>query len=129
MDEFASFLKYNYQETKELCLHFLTLVTAVLVFSLNFAEKVFNFQNSTKRKRLSVIIAWCLFILSIISCGIGLAFNALAGGKAVSEDKSYEKFAGFAEKFILVAGGVFIIGLIFTIISAVNSSNLKTKTD
>ena len=32
-DESATlFLKYNYEEPKQLCLHFLTLVSAILVF-------------------------------------------------------------------------------------------------
>jgi len=64
-----------------MCLHFLTLITAVLVFSLNFSEKVFDFQNSTSRKRLVAISSWCLFILSIIFCGLGLVVNSLAGGQ------------------------------------------------
>ena len=85
------FLKYNYPETKELCLHFLTLITAVLVFSLNFAEKAINFQNSTQGKRLVIIMSWCLFVLAIVFCGLGLVLNSLAAGDAIYQKVNYLK--------------------------------------
>src|SRR5687767_2944902 len=51
-DELAQlFLKYDYPETKDLCKQFLTLVVAVLVFSLTFSEKIADFpraSNTTK---------------------------------------------------------------------------------
>jgi hypothetical protein len=116
------FLKYNYFETKDMGLHFLTLVTAVLVFSLSFAEKVFDFQHASKRKRAVVIVGWCLYMLSIIFCGLGLTLNALAGGAAVYNNE-YESYANRAYLFIIFAGVCFIIGLVFTMISAIISRN------
>lgn len=124
------FLKYNYPETKDMGLHFLTLVTAVLVFSLSFAEKVFDFQHSTKKKRLIVILGWCLYILSIIFCGLGLTLNALAGG-AAAYDGNYRSYATTSYEFIVFAGGCFIVGLVFTMVSAIISrnANLSIETD
>jgi cytochrome bd-type quinol oxidase subunit 2 len=127
MDDAELFLRYNYPETKDMCLHFLTLVTAVLVFSLNFAEKVFDFQNSTTRKRLVVIGGWCLFILSIIFGGLGLATNSLAGGDAVYEQKNYQSLAQLSYRFIILAGGSFITGLVLIMVSAVISRTTKAK--
>jgi hypothetical protein len=121
------FLKYNYQETKDLGLHFLTLVTAVLVFSLSFAEKVFDFQHSTKKKRLILILGWCLYLLSIITCGLGLTLNALAGG-AAAYNHDYQAFATASYEFIIFAGACFILGLIFTMISAILSKNNNPNT-
>lgn len=102
-------------------LHFLTLVSAVLVFSLNFAEKVFDFKSATKMKRLVVIAGWCLFLVSIIFCGIGLVLNSLAGGDAVYHQQNYQKLAQLSYQLIVVAGCAFIGGLIFIILSAVLS--------
>lgn len=125
MTDAELFLKYNYPETKDMCLHFLTLVTAVLVFSLNFAEKVFDFQNATKNKRLVVITGWCLFILSIIFCGIGLAAISLAGGNAVYQQNDFQSLARLAYKFIVLSGISFIAGLIFIMTSAIISRNIS----
>lgn len=128
MNDAELFLKYNYTETKELCLHFLTLITAVLVFSLNFSEKVFDFQNSSKKNRLTVIIGWCLFLLSIILCGLGLVFNSVAGGDAVYAQKDYMNWAQYSYLSILFSGIFFVLGLCLTMISAVNSrKNLYRK--
>jgi ABC-type Fe3+ transport system permease subunit len=121
MNDAELFLKYNYTETKDLCLHFLTLITAVLVFSLNFSEKVFDFQNSSKKSRLIVIIGWCLFLLSIILCGLGLVFNSIAGGDAVYAQKDYMIWAQYSYLSILLSGTFFVLGLCLTMVSAVNS--------
>jgi len=134
MTDAELFLKYNYAETKDMCLHFLTLITAVLVFSLNFSEKVFGFQNSTPKKRLVAICSWCLFILSIILCGLGLAANSLAGGQAVGElnideahqQQTYYRLAEVSYKLITASGGLFILGLLFTIIAAIISRRTKS---
>ncbi len=123
MTDAELFLKYNYPETKDLCLHFLTLVTAVLVFSLNFAEKFFDFQKTTKYKRLVVIIGWCLFMLSIIFCGIGLAAISLAAGNAVYQQNNFQSLALTAYKLVILAGISFIAGLIFTMTASIISRN------
>lgn len=127
------FLKYNYTETKDMCLHFLTLITAVLVFSLNFSEKFFDFQHSTPKKRFIAIISWCLFIFSIILCGLGLVLNSIAGGQAVAvlridelhQEHLYYEAARLSYKFIIGAGGLFILGLIFTMVAAIISRDKK----
>lgn len=131
MDKYELFLKYSYPEARDMGLHFITVVTAVLIFSLNFAEKVFNFKNASGTKRLVVILGWCLFLISIILCGIGLTFNAVAGGGAVYRKDYYSHYAQLAYGFIIAAGLFFIAGLVFLIISAAlshsaNKSNHST---
>lgn len=47
IDEKAElYLKYDYTETEDLCKHFITVVVAVLVFSLTLAEKIITFALS-----------------------------------------------------------------------------------
>jgi len=122
------FLKYNYPETKELCLHFLTLITAVLVFSLNFAEKAIDFQNSAQGKRLVIIMSWCLFVLAIVFCGLGLVFNSLAAGDAVYQKVNYLALAQKAYLSILAAGTSFVLGLILMMIAAIATKARKATT-
>ena len=109
-----------------MCLHFLTLVTAVLAFSLSFAERVFDFPNATKAKRLLVISGWCFYLLSIILCGLGLVVNSLAGGDAVYRRENFARLGEWAYLFIILAGFFFIFGLIFSIFSAI-AATLPTK--
>ena len=123
------FLKYNYPETKDLCLHFLTLITAVLVFSLNFAERVFDFQNAAKKKRFIVIFGWCLFLLSIMFCGIGLTVNSIAGGDAVYQQRNYQSLAQTSYEFIILSGISFVIVLVLTMISAITSRQSNIRID
>jgi hypothetical protein len=57
------FLKYDYAETKDLSKSFLTLVAAILVFSLTFSEKIVDFSTSWQ-------------IIASISCHIMVSFHA-----------------------------------------------------
>ena len=46
-----NFLKYDYGETKDLCKSFLTLVSALLVFSVTFSEKIVAFPAPNLLRR------------------------------------------------------------------------------
>lgn len=59
------FLKYDYAETKDLLKTFITLVSATIVFSLTFSDKVIKYESATKEAKFRVICAW------------GLMFSAL----------------------------------------------------
>jgi hypothetical protein len=120
MDENAQlFLKYNFSETKDLCKHFLTVVTAVLVFSLTFSDKVVSFATASVTARRLLVVAWSLMLLSIIACGIGLCYISLAGGDAVYKPSDrYLKRARVAYSWIIIAGSSFVLGLISQIATA-----------
>lgn len=113
------FLKYNYTETKDFCKQFLTLVVAVLVFSLTFSEKVIGFPNATLPAKLCLAISWILMLIAIVSCGIGLTYMAMAGGDAVYARVRYHILAQKAYRLIIVAGASFIAGLLLLIVAAV----------
>src|ERR1700724_966240 len=120
MDDGATlFIQYNYAETKDLCKHFLTVVSAILVFSLTFSEKIVNFAQALRSTKVLLLAAWCCLIVSIIACGIGLIYISLAGGNAVyGADASYLKLALTSYKAIIVAGGCFVLGLVLLILTA-----------
>lgn len=119
LDEKAElFLKYDYTETKDLCKHFLTVVIAVLVFSLSLAEKIINFTAASRTAKLFLFFAWVAMILSVVTCGVGLCYNSLAGGRAANGLKDYHRFTPIAYKWLLVAGSFFVLGLALLIASA-----------
>jgi hypothetical protein len=68
----ANFLQYDFAETKDLSMHFLTVVIAVLVFSLTFAEKIAGFNGADRVIRAALTAGWCNFLLSIVFCGIAI---------------------------------------------------------
>jgi hypothetical protein len=129
MTDAELFLKYNYPETKDMCLHFLTQVTAVLAFSIRFAEKVANFPNVSRGGRQLVIVGRCSYLLSITFCGLDLATNSLAGGDAVYREEHFQTWGEWAYLFIIVASVFFVLGLILSIISAVTAKSGGKKVD
>jgi len=122
------FLKYNYPETRDLCKQFLTLVVAVLVFSLTLSEKVVQFQQASLPLKLSLGLAWSSMLVSVIFCGIGLTFITLAAGDAVYSKTHYLRFAAKSYNCIVLAGMCFIIGLISLIATAVMSVTTPERT-
>src|SRR5690242_8546743 len=112
------FLRIQYGETKDICKQFLTLVVAVLVFSVTFSEKVVGFPNASIPAKLCLAFAWTSMLISIVSCGIGLKHLAEAAGDAYIEGTHYRIIAARAYPRIIFAGGSFVAGLILLIIAA-----------
>jgi hypothetical protein len=119
------FLQYDYPETKDLCKTFLTLVTAVLVFSLAFSEKIVDFARATKLARRLLLSAWFSMIGSIITCGVGLCYISLAGGDAMYGGIRYWHLAQIAWAWIIVAGICFVVGLLALISAGIVSIHGK----
>jgi hypothetical protein len=118
------FLKYDYAETKDLSKSFLTLVAAILVFSLTFSEKIVDFPRARPAARYCLLASWCLFIASITLCGLAICYISLAGGNAVYGGSFFE-LAQIAYLLLLLAGTFFTVGLILLIISAAYSINRR----
>ncbi len=127
MSEAQKFVTFDYQETKDLCLHFLTLVSAILVFSLNFTDKVYDFHNANKKKKQIIIGSWCLLLLAIVFCGIGLLCITRAGGIAAYEQEGYEVLAGISYLFIVAGGSSFVAGIGMSIYSVILSGESNSK--
>lgn len=117
LNKYASlFLKYNYPETKDLCKQFLTLVSAILVFSVTFAEKIGGGSDSVARSLL--LAAWCAMLFALICAGSGLTLITLAAGDAVYCKWRIDKRARPAYAFIVLAGATFVIALLLLIATA-----------
>jgi len=117
-----TFLKYDYAETKDLCKSFLTLVSAILVFSVTFSEKIVGFPQAKTGAKTCLVTAWGLFLIAIIACGVGLTLIAMAAGEVLYRpQQGYPEVAFTAYNWIVVAGCAFVIGLIMLIVAALFS--------
>lgn len=126
------FLRFNYPELKDLAKHFLTVVTATLVFSIAFAEKVINFQQSKPIAKLSLICSWILFAASIAFCGACLYVNFKAGEEANNSGifttvTDFRRLARTAYRLVDTALVLFFVGLNALIFSALGNLNPNFK--
>jgi hypothetical protein len=76
------FLEKDYAETKDLAKTFLTLLSALLVTSITFSEKIVDIHNSRRTPLVCMVSCWFLLLLAIIFAGAGLATMAVAAGQA-----------------------------------------------
>jgi hypothetical protein len=109
------FVEFNYAELKDLGKHFLTISSASLVIVLTFFEKYATSncfeQSLTKRIKIGGI----LLIISVISAGIGLFTNYIAGCGASnsmiwSVGKNYRNFTKITYILYMIAGFSLILG-------------------
>ena len=126
MTESEAFLKYDYAETKDLLKTFITLISATLVLSLTFSEKVIGFSEAAKSTQYLLFAAWALFIAALICAGIGMAFIAAAAGKILYGEIplfnwNFWTLALTSWAFVLLAGGTYVGGLIALAWSAARS--------
>ena len=123
------FLKYHYAETKDLLKAFLTLLSATLVLSIAFAEKIVEFKSSTRLAKALLMSCWISLVVSIVLCGLSICSIAAAGGAALSDlyegakkiNREVGDWASLSINFALWAGASFVLGLLLMILAAVQS--------
>lgn len=116
----SKFMQYDYAEIKELSTQFLTLITAVLVFSLAFSEKIIEFRKTIQTVRNILVTAWSCFFVAIIGCGLSLVLNVYAASEMLygPNDLSAFTISYYAALSLLIAGCVFVFGLACLIVAA-----------
>ena len=108
MTDAEKFLQYDYGETKDLLKTFITLVSATLVLSLTFSEKVIDVAHASNAIADILLLAWILFVAALIGAGLGMCFIAAAAGKILYGsiplfNLSYWRLAVTAWLFVLAA--------------------------
>jgi hypothetical protein len=127
VDDFTKqFLTYDYGETKDLAEHFLTLIVAVLVFSLTFSEKIIQFPKANRYVRVATLTSWSLFLLAIVASGIALVLISQAAaaqlyGAAPFSGKGAGALESRSINALLVGGVSFVVGLALLIVAALLS--------
>src|SRR5260370_16228930 len=111
------FLKFDYQQVKDLSINFLTLISAILVFSIAFAEKILKFPQSSAPAKRWLLISWLFFIVAILLSGTALPCMFYAGLQA-NYDRPYQWWGNFAFAVLQFGDVFFVCGLIALILSA-----------
>lgn len=114
------FLQFTYPQIKDLALHFLTLQTAVLVFSLAFAEKIVRVQTAPRDARGCVHCSWGFQLSAVFLVCCGIVSNFWAGEKATFSANFVRQ--GVLTYFLLsFSGAFFVIGLLLLVVATVPS--------
>ena len=114
--EFDEFIKYNYGESKELGKLFITVLSGILLFSINFSDKVGGIQNAPPYYRFLLLGSWSCLLISIMGCGLALAISWTAA-RGVLWSKSREirdrvlHRSKRAADILAASGFVFVVGL------------------
>jgi len=114
------FLEKDYAETKDLSKAFLSLLTAVLVASITFSEKIVDVAKSGPWAKASMVTSWVCLLLAIIACGTGLALVSTAAGFAAhSPDPNYYTLEWKAVPLFVSAGLFFGTALACLLIAGI----------
>jgi hypothetical protein len=74
------------------------------------------------RLKWLIISSWTSFLLAIIFCGLGLLFVTMAAGEAAYSKTKNWKRVNKAYRMIVAAGGLFILGLVLLISTAITAT-------
>ncbi len=112
----TAYLEYQYAEVKDLTTKFLTVVAAVLAFSVTFSEKIVDFAHAGNLAKWTMIFIWgfCLAAFVLGGCAIWLIYNAGIIAKDVelhNEPSNYRWHTRWAYNCLNVAGVLFVAGL------------------
>jgi hypothetical protein len=121
------FLKYDYAETRDLLKTFISLISATLVLSVTFADRILAARTSNRLGRQLLIFCWVLLVAALIASGISLCFIAAAAGAVLYGSLplinfSYWTFALMSWGFVIIAGLCFIGGLVLMVLATVKST-------
>lgn len=112
-----TFIDFVYPEARDLCKHFLTLVSGILVFSVTFSEKVVNFQAASVSARWLLFCAWAMFLIAFVGGGASLTMLFLAAGSANAGETSWAQFMVSGGVTLFASGVAFCLGLITLAVS------------
>jgi hypothetical protein len=116
------FLERDFPESKDLSKAFLTLLTAVLVASITFSEKIVDINHAGRLAIVVMISSWTLLLAAIAACGSGLALITTAAGYAAYYPESqYLAFEQQAVKLWIAGGILFGVGLASLLVAGVIS--------
>lgn len=116
------FYDKDYTESKDLAKTFLTLLSAILVASITFSEKIVDVGNAKFVSFGSMIFCWVMLLVAIVSCGTGLAIMSTAAGLAAySPDIDYKSYEINGVTCFFIAAASFIAALLALIFAGVTS--------
>lgn len=116
------FLDKDFAEAKDLGKAFLTLLTALLVASIAFSEKIVDVNRAGRWALGMMITCWLLLLGAIVACGAGLALMSTAAGLAAyTPEFEYHQLEVNGVTLFVLAGVSFAVGLASLLIAGVIS--------
>lgn len=120
--EAKRFLDRDYSDAKDLVKAFLTLLSATLVASITFSEKIVDVGKATLLPLSMMITCWVLLLAAIIASGGGLLVLAGAAGIAsAAPDHLFWPAADRGLVLIVLAGMAFVLALFAMVVAGIAS--------
>ncbi|MBN2386403.1 MAG: hypothetical protein JXB85_05235 [Anaerolineales bacterium] len=114
-----------YPEVKDLGKGFLTLLSAVLAFSVTFSKSILGPEPPALAGLVCLIAAWAFFLLAITAAGAGIYTNFISLNRAqrsmredprrksaAEERVTIKNLIRFPYRLMTTAGVCFVIGLV-----------------
>ena len=129
--EREDFLNYNYREPIELAKQSIGIISGILLFSINFSDKLGGIQNSPPSYKYVLLSSWACLLVSITLCGLSMALSwnsarhMLWGQKQVRPPRKSRRLSRFAANALTAAGMIFVLGLALMIAGGFMSSVVR----
>jgi ABC-type dipeptide/oligopeptide/nickel transport system permease component len=122
------FLDRDYADAKDLIKAFLTLLSATLVASITFSEKIVDVSKAELLPLIVMITCWMLLLAAIVLCGSGLFVLASAAGiAAAAPEYSISPRVSRGALLVSVAGITFVLALIAMVVAGIASLMQKRR--
>jgi len=116
------FLEKDYAESKDLAKTFLTLISATLVASITFSEKIVDVGKAEVLSLSTMIVCWVLLLVALVACGGGLAImTTVAGMAAYQPELDYRHLETRGINLFLCSGVAFVFALMALIVAGIAS--------
>lgn len=134
LSEAELFMRYDYAEMKDLLKTFITVVSATIVFSLTFSDKIIKYDHSSVIIRRIVVSSWLCMIISLISAGASIVLIASAAGKMLYGSIPYIDYGSWiltswSVASALIAGVIFVISLLLLIVAVALASHMNNPSN
>ncbi|MCP1546423.1 hypothetical protein [Methylorubrum extorquens] len=129
--EREDFLNYNYREPIDLAKQSIGIFSGILLFSVNFSDKLGGIQNSPPSYRYVLLASWTFMLISIAFCGLSMALSwnsarhMLWGQNEVRPPRRSRRLSRLAANCLTSAGIFFVLGLALMIAGGFMSSVVR----
>ena len=103
---------FDYPEFKDLAKTFLVLLSATLVSSMAFSERLLDPARAPPRATWLMMIGWILLVLGIAACAVGLAFMSNAASTASGLSGDFQVLAQRATTCLFFSIGAYVMALV-----------------
>ena len=117
------FLEFYYPQVKDLCKHFLTLISATVVFAITFSEKIVDLTKAPILQKGMLVTSLFLMIVALALCGFGLymifmAAEQASGGIIVKYGSDFKVIARRSYNLLDLSGIAYGLALVVLAITA-----------